>query len=94
MKRIVSAAIAVTFVGAMLSPVLAQDRPNATPPKTMGDEGKLPPTAKVSPPDMGATDSAEIGQRKRMGDEGVLPATKGMSGTTPQMNPPAQPEEK
>jgi hypothetical protein len=26
-----------------------------------------------------------------MGDQGTLPATKGMSGATPQMNPPANP---
>jgi hypothetical protein len=57
----------------------------------MGDEGKLPPTQKGATPEMGATDPAQVGPQKRMGDEGTLPATKGMSGATPQMNPPANP---
>jgi hypothetical protein len=75
-----------------LTPVLAEERPTPiAPPKTMGDEGKLPPTQKGATPEMGATDPAQVGPQKRMGDEGTLPATKGMSGATPQMNPPANP---
>ncbi len=90
MKRVLSAALATLLLGAGLSPVLAQSNPIA-PPKTMGDEGKLPPTQKGAAPEMGATAPAEVGAQKRMGDEGTLPATKGMSGATPQMNPPANP---
>lgn len=92
MKRVLSTAFAVVFVGALLTPVLAEDRPTPiAPPKTMGDEGKLPPTQQGGPPEIGATAPAEVGAQKRMGDEGTLPATKGMSGATPQMNPPANP---
>ncbi len=73
-----------------LAPVMAEDRPaTIAPPKTMGDEGKLPPTQKGAAPEMGATAPTTVGPQKRMGDEGTLPATKGMSGATPQMNPPA-----
>ena len=90
MRRVISTAIATMFVGALLSPVLAQDAPTPiAPPKTMGDEGKLPPTEKGAAPEMGATAPVDVGTQKRMGDEGKLPATKGMSGATPQMNPPA-----
>jgi len=82
-------AIAAMIVGA---PALAEDRPTPiAPPKTMGDEGKLPPTQKGAAPEMGATAPAEISAQKRMGDEGTLPATKGISGATPQMNPPVRP---
>ena len=90
MRRVLSTAIATMFFGALLSPVLAEDAPTPiAPPKTMGDEGKLPPTEKGAAPEMGATAPVEVGPQKRMGDEGKLPATKGMSGATPQMNPPA-----
>lgn len=90
MIRVISTAVATMFVGALLSPVFAEDAPTPiAPPKTMGDEGKLPPTEKGAAPEMGATAPVEVGPQKRMGDEGKLPATKGMSGATPQMNPPA-----
>ena len=92
MRRVLSTAVVTMFVGALLTPALAEDRPAPiAPPKTMGDEGKLPPTAKGAAPEMGATDPAQIGAQKRMGDQGTLPATKGMSGATPQMNSPAAP---
>jgi hypothetical protein len=87
-----SAAAALMVLGVSCTGAVAEDRPTPiTPPKTMGDEGKLPPTQKGAAPEMGATDPAQIGAQKRMGDEGALPATKGMSGATPQMNPPATP---
>jgi hypothetical protein len=91
MKRLISAAAAVLLLGAVISPAYADDRTPIAPPKTMGDEGKLPATGAVSgaTPDMGATAPVEVGPSKRMGDEGKLPATKGMSGATPQMNAPA-----
>jgi hypothetical protein len=92
MRRAWTIAGAAVIIFGMLSPVLAEDRPTPiAPPKTMGDEGKLPPTSKGAAPEMGATDPAQIGSQKRMGDQGTLPATKGMSGATPQMNPPATP---
>jgi hypothetical protein len=92
MRSVFPTVAAAMILGALMSPVLAQDRPTPiTPPKTMGDEGKLPPTAKGAAPEMGATAPAEIGTHKRMGDEGTLPATKGISGATPQMNPPVPP---
>jgi hypothetical protein len=90
MRRVLSTALAAVLMGSVLSPVLAEDRPAPiAPPKTMGDEGKLPPTQKGAAPEMGATAPVDVGTQKRMGDEGKLPATKGMSGATPQMNPPA-----
>ena len=90
MKRVLSTAAAMMVAATILTPAVAEDRPTPiAPPKTMGDEGKLPPTQKGAAPEMGATDPAQIGAQKRMGDEGTLPATKGMSGATPQMNPPA-----
>lgn len=93
MKRMLSAAALLVGLGALLSAAQAQDDRSVpiAPSKTLGDEGKLPPTAKVAPPEMGATAPAEIGTRKRMGDEGTLPATKGMSGATPEMSAPASP---
>lgn len=93
MKRMLSAAAFLVGLGALLSGAHAQDERSTpiAPPKTLGDEGKLPPTAKGAAPEMGATAPAEIGTRKRMGDEGALPATKGMSGATPEMNAPAKP---
>jgi hypothetical protein len=91
MKRLISAAAAGLLLGAVIAPAYADDRTPIAPPKTMGDEGKLPATGAVSgaTPDMGATAPVEVGPSKRMGDEGKLPATKGMSGATPQMNAPA-----
>lgn len=92
MKRLLSTAFAAIIVGATLAPALAQDRPTpVAPPKTMGDEGKLPATGTVggAVPAMGATAPVEIGPSKRMGDEGKLPATGAISGATPQMNAPA-----
>lgn len=92
MKRLFSTAVAAILVGATLAPALAQDRPApVAPPKTMGDEGKLPATGMVggAVPAMGATAPVEIGPSKRMGDEGKLPATGAISGATPEMNAPA-----
>jgi hypothetical protein len=92
MKWTAAALASVLAVGASVGTAMAQDRANTiAPPKTMGDEGKLPPTQKGAAPEMGATPPAEIGAQKRMGDQGTLPATKGMSGATPQMSPPATP---
>ena len=56
MKRIRMTAAALVLLGAILTPAIAQDRPGATPPKTMGDEGKLPATKSMSGavPEMGS----------------------------------------
>jgi hypothetical protein len=89
-----AAAAAVVLVGSAVWPAYAEDRPAPiAPPKTMGDEGKLPPTGTVggAVPEMGATAPVEIGPTKRMGDEGKLPATKAMGGATPPMTAPAPP---
>ena len=95
MKHLLKITAAALVVAAAISPAVADDRTPIAPPKTMGDEGKLPATGAVSgaTPEMGATAPVEVGPSKRMGDEGKLPATKGMSGATPQMNaaPPAPP---
>jgi hypothetical protein len=50
LKPILTTATAACIVvfGLALSPAIAQDRPGATPPKTMGDEGKLPATKSMS----------------------------------------------
>ncbi len=93
MRNLLMAGAALVVLGTSFG-ALAEDRPTPiAPPKTMGDEGKLPPTGTVggAVPEMGATDPVQIGPQKRMGDEGKLPATKGMSGATPQMTPPPAP---
>jgi hypothetical protein len=90
MKRTMTVAALLVAFGVGIDAASAQTTPIA-PPKTMGDEGKLPPTQKGAAPEMGATDPAAVGAQKRMGDQGTLPATKGMSGATPQMNAPAAP---
>jgi hypothetical protein len=98
MKPIATAVSALALLAAMLTPVMAQDRPGATPPKTMGDEGKLPATDKMTGqvPDMEAT-TAEPNTAtpprpgatapKTMGDDGKLPATKSMGEQVPAMKP-------
>ena len=49
MKRITMTAAALVLLGAMLTPAIAEDRPvTKAPPKTMGDEGKLPATDTVT----------------------------------------------
>ena len=51
MKRVLSTAAAIMVVGAICTPAVAEDRPTPiAPPKTMGDEGKLPPTEKGAAP--------------------------------------------
>ena len=103
MKRLAMtiAVAAVITLGAALAPAIAEDRPGATPPKTMGDEGKLPATSTMTGqvPDMGATNADpnlpapnRLGATppKTMGDEGKLPATKSMGTQVPDMKGPKQ----
>jgi hypothetical protein len=83
-----------------LAPAIAEDRPiTKGPTKSLGDEGKLPPTNTMSDavPDMtgpdvgtsaqGAGDGTAPGATppKRMGDEGKLPATSTMTKQLPEM---------
>ncbi len=99
MKRITMTAAALVLFGAMLTPAIAEDRPvTKAPPKTMGDEGKLPATDTVTGkvPDMGSTTAEpntatpprpDATAPKTMGDEGKLPATKSMGEQVPAMKP-------
>jgi hypothetical protein len=99
MKRITMTAAALVLLGAMLTPAIAEDRPvTKAPPKTMGDEGKLPATDTVTGkvPDMGSTTAEpntatplrpDATAPKTMGDEGKLPATKSMGEQVPAMKP-------
>lgn len=101
MKAYLFAAVGLLATAGINAPSFAQDPSPKGPPKTMGDEGKLPATGTMGgrTPEMGATGagtgtgsdepSGRKGPPKRMGDEGKLPATGTMSGATPKMNPPA-----
>jgi len=97
MRAFLLAAAAIVATGCMSAPSLAQSPSPKGPPKTMGDEGKLPATGTMRTPEMGGTGagagtgepSGPKGPQMRMGDEGKLPATGTMSGATPKMNPPA-----
>jgi hypothetical protein len=94
------AAVAALAASITLAPACAEDRPvTKGPTKSLGDEGKLPPTHTMSDavPDMtgpdvdtsaqGAGDGTAPGATppKRMGDEGKLPATSTMTKQVPQM---------
>lgn len=103
MRKLLACCVAA-IMAAALTPASADttndDRMLKAPPKTMGDEGKLPATEKLGNkiPDMtgprtAATPGTEHtgpsgpkGPPKRMGDQGKLPATNNMSGNVPQMN--------
>ena len=98
MKNFAMISASIALLGLASLPAIAQDRPGATPPKTMGDEGKLPATDKMTGqvPEMGATTAEpntatpprpDATPPKKMGDEGKLPATKSMSGQVPEMKP-------
>jgi hypothetical protein len=105
MKLSMASAIAIAALGAASVTAIADDRPELKgPPKTLGDEGKLPPseTMRNATPDMtGPNTGAATGESAgtagtglRMGDEpGKLPATGTVSGKVPEMRGPA-PEEK
>jgi hypothetical protein len=92
-------AAAIALLGAAFAPAIAEDRPvTKAPPKTMGDEGKLPATDTVTGkvPDMGSTTAdpntatpprPDATAPKTMGDEGKLPATKSMGEQVPAMKP-------
>ena len=100
MKLIATAATAAAILifGVALTPAIAQDRPGATPPKTMGDEGKLPATdtmtgqvreqgATTAVPNTATPPRPDATPPKKMGDEGKLPATLSMSGQVPVQKP-------
>jgi hypothetical protein len=105
MKRFITSAIAIAAIGAFSAFAIAEDRPAPKgPPKTMGDEGKLPAsdTMRSAVPDMTgpATGDESAGEGAgtsgsglRMGDEpGKLPATGTISGKVPEMRGPAADE--
>lgn len=81
-------ATAAILMGMASTFAVADD--NRTPPKTMGDSGKLPATSKTGAavPEMGATAPVESTGSHTMGDTGKLPATGNVSGNVPQMTPP------
>ena len=99
MRAYLLAAVAIAATACLSASSFAQEPRPKGPPKTMGDEGKLPSTGTMSDrmPEMGGTGagagtgepSGPKGPPKRMGDEGKLPATGAMSGATPRMSPPA-----
>lgn len=107
MKKLLACCTAA-FMAAAIVPASADttrdERTLKAPEKTLGDEGKLPPTEKMGTkvPDMTGPRTAATpgnehtgpsgpkGPPKRMGDEGKLPATDNMSGAVPQMNPDAK----
>jgi hypothetical protein len=90
-------AAAILVLSSALAPVHAGEQPGPKgPPKTMGDEGKLPATDKMTgkTPDMrgpevpGTTTTESTspkGPTQRMGDEGKLPPTGTMRDETPDM---------
>lgn len=97
MKRIATTAAVASIL--MLGAAMAEDRPGATPPKKLGDEGKLPATSTMTDqvPDMGPTNADPNAPQpnrlgatppKTMGDEGKLPATKSMGTKVPDMKGP------
>ena len=91
MKIYIATAAAALMLGATLTPALADDQPSqATPPKTMGDEGKLPATSTVGSkvPEMGATEPTTNTGSHTMGDTGKLPATGTVGGAVPDMTAP------
>ena len=101
MKRLAlsTTTAAIALLSAAFAPAIAEDRSGTkAPPKTMGDEGKLPATDTVTGkvPDMGATTAEpntatpprpDATAPKKMGDEGKLPATDTMSGQVPVQKP-------
>ncbi len=79
---------ALAFCSASAFPVLADEQsPLRTQPKTTGDSGVLPATAKMGErvKDQGATDPPEYTGRHEMADSGKLPATHIVSGAVPTM---------
>ena len=90
MKAYFATAAAILMLGAALTPAFADDQPSATPPKTMGDEGKLPATSSVGKqvPEMGATAPVESTGSHTMGDTGKLPATGTVGGAVKQQTAP------
>lgn len=97
-------AAAAVVLCAAFAPVHAGDQPSQkSPPKTMGEEGKLPATGTMSDktPDMRGPEvpgtpgpssnegsTSPKGPATRMGDEGKLPATGTMRDKTPDMRGP------
>lgn len=102
MRKLLACCVAAAMAAAVVpaSADTRDERMLKAPEKSMGDEGKLPPTEHMSTavPDMGTPEpgdenagpSGPKGPPKRMGDQGKLPATNNMSGNVPQMTPGAK----
>lgn len=98
MKNLLAIAASLFVAGTFFPAAHADTQPAPKgPPKTMGDQGKLPATRAVSdtlPDQRGpdapsrATDAVSETGAKKMGDEGRLPATGAVSGSVPKMNTP------
>jgi len=89
--KVCFAAGAAILLLAATTPSLADDQPTQTAPtKTLGDEGKLPPTETVGKkvPEMGATEPMTNTGSHTMGDTGTLPATKATGGELQQQTSP------
>ena len=98
MRSLLAIVVSLFAASTIFSAAYADTQPAPKgPPKTMGDEGKLPATRAVSdtlPDQRGpdaparASDALTETGAKRMGDEGRLPATGAVSGSVPEMNAP------
>jgi hypothetical protein len=89
--RVYFATGAALLLLAAATPSLADDQPmQKASTKTMGDEGKLPPTETVGNkvPEMGATEPMTNTGSHTMGDTGTLPATKATGGEVQQQTSP------
>lgn len=106
MKKIIVSIFLISAIGIGSAPAISDDgaAPKG-PPKTMGDQGKLPAseTMRGAVPDMTGTDPGASsaggspgagGSALRMGDEaGKLPATGTVSGAVPEMRGAAPDEQ-
>ena len=104
MRKLLAIGAAMALAAALtpLSAETPSDRTLKAPEKSLGDEGKLPPTenmskqvpdmtgprTETSPSDAAAGPSGPKGPAKRMGDEGTLPATNKMTNKVPEMTGP------
>ena len=88
-----ASAVALGAFSTIASAETSAERMQKAPTKSLGDEGKLPPTDQMSTsvPDMGTAEPAPEGSgpagskgpTMRMGNDGKLPATNNMSGQLP-----------
>ena len=96
-----ASAVALAAFCTIASAETSAERTQKAPTKSLGDEGKLPPTNSMSgqvqdqtgprtaasPADEQSGASGPKGPPKRMGDEGKLPATDNITNKVPEMTP-------